>query len=64
MLSNIFSMEEMRMKKRPYETPKIFELGTVEELTLTDFAKCGGSADVFSPTQPGGLDCDREYEID
>ena len=30
-----------------YEAPKIFALGTVEELTSVD--KCGGSGDQFLP---------------
>jgi hypothetical protein len=36
------------MNKKPYETPKVFELGTVKELTETtpERDKCSGSGDV------------------
>lgn len=42
--------------KKPYEAPKVFELGTVKELTQqgdpedVDF-KCQGSADFLDPAE-------------
>jgi hypothetical protein len=37
-----------RMDKKPYETPKVVELGSVKELTETtpENDKCSGSGDV------------------
>ena len=40
--------EGVTMNKKPYEAPKVFELGTVKELTETtpENDKCSGSGDV------------------
>jgi hypothetical protein len=50
------------MEKKPYEAPRVFELGTVKELTAKDdlIDKCGGSADVDLPqvlSPQYSLDC-------
>lgn len=39
------------MPKKPYETPKVFELGTVQELTRENSGedKCAGSGDSAFP---------------
>ena len=47
--------------KKPYEAPKVYELGTVQELTQDgEEEKCGGSGDQFLPTleRDSGYDCD------
>ena len=36
--------------KKPYETPRVQELGTVAKLTRQDLDKCAGSNDQFLPT--------------
>ena len=38
--------------KKPYEAPKVYELGTVEELTQNGVEKAGGSGDQFLPCRP------------
>ena len=50
------------MNKKPYEAPKVFELGTVKELTETtaEEDKCSGSGDVrtLEPISPNySVDC-------
>lgn len=50
------------MDKKPYEAPKVFELGTVKELTETTAAhdKCSGSGDtrtIQSLSPHYDLDC-------
>jgi hypothetical protein len=39
------------MEKKPYQEPRVFELGTVKELTHENPTqdKCGGSADLAYP---------------
>jgi hypothetical protein len=51
------------MEKKPYEAPKVFELGTVKELTRTtgEEDKCSGSLDSAFPNQLSpefSKDCD------
>lgn len=50
------------MEKKPYEAPKVYELGTVQDLTENGHIdKCGGSADSAFPTLLSGrfaADCD------
>lgn len=40
------------MDKKPYESPKVFELGMVSELTKStpERDKCSGSGDTFVPS--------------
>ena len=42
------------MDKRPYEAPKVFQLGKVSELTqgTAEEDKCSGSGDTFVPSPP------------
>ena len=42
--------EGVVMDKKPYEAPKVFELGTVKELTETtpENDKCSGSGDTHT----------------
>lgn len=41
------------MEKKPYEAPKVYELGTVQQLTHAtgEADKCSGSDDQFLPQQ-------------
>ena len=42
----------MQRSIESYEGPRVYTLGTVEELTQQNLpAKCGGSGDQFLPTQ-------------
>jgi hypothetical protein len=45
--------EEMAMDKKPYVSPKVFELGTVKELTEDTGVpdKCSGSGDTHTLQQ-------------
>lgn len=43
--------------KKPYETPVLYELGTVVELTKDAADKCGGSGDQFRPNDPFPSGC-------
>ena len=52
MESHTTTEEGAVMDKKPYEAPKVFELGTVKELTETtpEEDKCSGSNDRFAPS--------------
>jgi hypothetical protein len=54
------------MDKKPYEAPKVFELGTVKELTETTgrLDKCSGSGDTHTLIQESPLyddDCPQDF---
>jgi hypothetical protein len=42
------------MQKKPYDTPRVEELGSVTDLTQEnpDLDKCAGSGDQFLPSPP------------
>ena len=50
MKSQTTNPEGVLMTKKPYEAPKVFELGTVKELTETTGIpdKCSGSGDTHT----------------
>jgi hypothetical protein len=42
------------MQKKPYQAPKVYELGSIAELTQEnpDLDKCAGSNDQYVPSPP------------